>query len=357
LQKRVFDAYIDYIQVMDEEGNIDSSLMPKDVTDELIIKMYKNMALARAFDAKALSLQRQGRIVTYAPLLGQEATQVGSGMAMRGNDFFVPNFRQHALYIMKGLPMENMFISLRGFEEGANGPKDFKGFPVVVPVGSQVPHAVGLAYAQKYKKTGAVVVSYVGDGGTSEGDFNEGINFAGVWKAPLVMIIENNQWAISIPRKNQTAAATLAQKAFAAGLNGLQVDGNDVIAVYKVISDAINLAANGAPQVIECVTYRLGLHTTSDDPGKYRSEAETKEWERRDPIARVRKYLVKKGIWNDAMEQKMADDYRELIDSGVAKAEAFKPDPKSMFEHIYSFMPDTLKEEEDDAAAANYWQG
>ncbi len=356
MQKRVFDGSIDYIQIMDEEGNIDSSLMPKDISDELILKMYRNMALARAFDAKALSLQRQGRIVTYAPLLGQEATQIGSGMAMRDSDFFVPNFRQHALYLIKGLPIENMFISLRGFEDGAKAPQGFRGFPVAVPVGSQVPHAVGLAYALKYKKTGSAVVSYVGDGGTSEGDFSEGINFAGVWKVPLVMIIENNQWAISIPRKNQTAAVTLAQKAFAAGLEGLQVDGNDVIAVYKTIRDAINLAAQNEPQVIECVTYRLGLHTTSDDPNKYRSPEETKEWERRDPMVRVRKYLTKKGLWNEETEQKMADEYRELIDTGVAKAEAFKPDPKSMFEHIYSFMPETLKQEEDDAAASNYWQ-
>ncbi len=356
MQKRVFDGSIDYVQIMDEEGNVDAALMPKDLTDELIVKMYRDMSLARAFDAKALSLQRQGRIVTYAPTLGQEATQIGSCMAMRENDLFVPNFRQHSLYLLKGLPMEKMFISLRGYEDGSKGPKDFKVFPVVVPVGSQVPHAVGLAYAQKYKKSNAVVVSYVGDGGTSEGDFNEGINFAGVWKVPLVMVIENNQWAISIPRKNQTAAVTLAQKAFAAGLKGLQVDGNDVIAVYKAVSDAAKLAATGDPQVIECVTYRLGLHTTSDDPLKYRSAEETEEWKKKDPLVRVRKYLAKKGLWDDSMEQKMADEYRALIDDGVAKAEAFKPDPNSMFENIYSYIPETLKDEEDDAIASNYWQ-
>ena len=211
-----FEYKIEYMQILDENGNVDQSLFPKNLDDSKLVQMYKYMNFARALDAKTLSLQRQGRAVTYAPLVGEEATQIGSAMAMRADDIFVPNFRQHGVYLARGLPLELYFIYWRGFEEGGAIPKNVNGMPVIVPVGSQVPHAAGIAYAQKYEKTGNAVIVYVGDGGTSEGDFYEAMNFAGVLKLPLVIIIENNQWAISVPRSKQSAAHTLAQKAVAA---------------------------------------------------------------------------------------------------------------------------------------------
>lgn len=349
-----FEGEIDYLQVLNEKGEADQALFPKNLTDENIVQMYKYMCFARSVDAKALSLQRQGRIVTYAPLVGQEATQVGSGMAMWPQDFFVPNFRQHGVLIVRGMPLASFFLGWRGYEDGAAG-ATAQMLPYAVPVGTQVPHGTGLAYSIKYRNKDAAVVAFVGDGGTSEGDFYEGINIAGALKVPLVLIIENNGWAISVPRSKQSAAPTLAQKAFAAGIPGMQVDGNDVIGVYKAVSDAIANAKNG-PSVIECLTYRMSMHTTADDPTKYRTDADVDAWKSRDPILRARNYLSAKKLWNDGLEKQMNAEQAKQIDDAVATAETFKPDLKSMFENLYSFVPDILKEEEDAALAAGFWQ-
>ena len=351
-----FEYKIEYMQILDENGNVDQSLFPKNLDDSKLVQMYKYMNFARALDAKTLSLQRQGRAVTYAPLVGEEATQIGSAMAMRADDIFVPNFRQHGVYLARGLPLELYFIYWRGFEEGGAIPKNVNGMPVIVPVGSQVPHAVGIAYAQKYEKTGNAVIVYVGDGGTSEGDFYEAMNFAGVLKIPLVIIIENNQWAISVPRSKQSAASTLAQKAVAAGIPGVQVDGNDVLAVYKAVSDAIASSSTG-PTLIECVTYRMSMHTTADDPTKYRPEQDLEEWKKKDPIDRLRKYLVAKGLWDDSKEKVMADEQLAAINDAVKKAEEFKPDPASMFENVYSYIPEVLAEEYNESKENGFWQG
>ena len=273
VQKKVFEGSIEYTQILDENGLADLSLFPRYLTDDKIIEMYRCMSLVRAFDEKMLSLQRQGRAVTYAPLVGEEATQVGAAMAMRQGDLFIPNFRQHGVFIARGLPLDISFLQWRGFEEGNNIPKNVGGYPVCVPVGSQMPHAAGVAFAQKYNKTNAVAVGFIGDGGTSEGDFYEAINFAGVFKIPLITIIENNQWAISVPRKAQTASETLAQKGIAVGVKSVQVDGNDIIAVYRAVTEAI-AAAPQEPTIIECVTYRMSMHTTADDPTRYRTDDE-----------------------------------------------------------------------------------
>ncbi len=341
---------------MDELGNVDSSLLPSELTDDKLVEMLKLMIFTRNVDSKTVSLQRQGRAATYAPTLGEEAVNIGTVSAMRKNDIFVPAFRQHGVYIARGLPLHLFFLYWMGFEDGNVIPPEVRGFPMAVPVSTQMPHSAGIAFAQKYKKTGNAVLGYVGDGGTSEGDFYEAINFAGVWKAPLITIIQNNQWAISIPRSAQTAAPTLAQKAIAAGIPGIQVDGNDMIAVYKATADAIKNSPNG-PTVIECVTYRMGMHTTSDDPNKYRDPKEAEEWSKKDPILRVKLYLTKKGLWNDQIEKQVSEDQMKLIDAAVEKAESFKPDPKSMFENLYSFMPESLGNELKDAEANNFWQG
>jgi pyruvate dehydrogenase E1 component alpha subunit len=357
LQKRVFEASVDYIQVMDENGNVDQTLFPKDLTTDKQLQMYRYMCFARALDEKALSLQRQGRAVTYAPLVGEEATQVGSAVAMRQGDLFVPNFRQHAVFLVRGMPLDIFLLNGMGYEDGNHIPKEVGGYPVCIPVGSQMPHAAGIAFAQKYQKTGAVVVAYVGDGGTSEGDFYESINFAGVFKIPLIAIVENNQWAISVPRSMQSAAQTLAQKGIAAGIKCLQVDGNDAVAVYKAVKDAMDSSSEG-PTLIECITYRMSMHTTADDPTKYRSDDEVAAWRAKDPIERFRKYLIAKSLWNDDLEQGMRADQKKTIDAAVEKAEQFKPDPKSMFENVYSDVgiSQILKEELDDAVGSNFYQ-
>ena len=354
LKTEIFVSKINFLRVVDENGNADESLFPKDLDSGTLVRMYRLMLLSREFDAKVLSLQRQGRAVTYAPLLGEEATQIGSALAMRSSDIFVPSFRQHGVFIARGMPMDIMLVYWRGYEEGNIIPKEVNGTPIIVPVSTQLPHAAGMAFAQLYNKTGASVLAYVGDGGTSEGDFYEAINFAGVWRLPLIVIIENNQWAISEPRSRQTASQTLAQKAVAAGIDSIQVDGNDVIAVYSATRDAI---LSGKPTVIECITYRMGLHTTSDDPTKYRTDSELEAWKQKDPISRMKKYLESKNLWNEEMEKKAAAEDAALIDNAVETAEKFKPNPRSIYEHVYSYMPETLKEELDEAEANNFWQG
>ena len=352
--KKVFEGSVDYLQILDENGKVDSAQFPNYLDDAKTVEMYKLMSFARALDAKVLSLQRQGRAATYAPLLGQEATQIGSALAMRRDDLFVPNFRQHGVFLARGMPIDIMVLSWKGFEEGNVIPKEVGGFPMIIPVSTQMPHAAGIAFAQKYLKKEVAVLAYVGDGGTSEGDFYEALNFAGVFKVPLVAIIENNQWAISVPRSMQSAAQTLAQKGIAAGINVLQVDGNDVFAVYKAVKEAIDNSKNG-PTLVECVTYRMSMHTTADDPTRYRSDDEVEAWRKKDPIARLRVYLNSKKLWNDALESQMQEEQKKRIDDAVEKAEKFVPDPKSIFEHVYSFMPQNLKEEMDYAVESGFF--
>ncbi|MGC8572033.1 MAG: pyruvate dehydrogenase (acetyl-transferring) E1 component subunit alpha [Candidatus Micrarchaeia archaeon] len=351
----VFSKSISYMQIMDENGNVDESLFPSDLDSNKLIDMYKYMNLARSVDAKALSLQRQGRLATYAPLVGQEGEQIGSAMALGKNDYIVPNYRQHGTLIVRGLQLKDFYTYWKGYEDGGAVFKSINSLAVAVPVGTQTQHAAGLAYAQKYLKTNNAVVSYIGDGGTSEGDFYEAINFAGVMKVPLVVIIENNQWAISVPRSKQSAAQTLAQKAIAAGIDGIQVDGNDAVAVYKATKDAIEKVKKEGPMIIECLTYRMSMHTTSDDPTKYRSDEEVKKWASKDPIKRLGIYLRKKGIWDDSKEAAMNAEHQKMIDDAVAEAEKFKPDPSKMFSTVYSFTPEILQEEYNDAVASNFW--
>ncbi|HVC58237.1 MAG TPA: thiamine pyrophosphate-dependent dehydrogenase E1 component subunit alpha [Candidatus Acidoferrales bacterium] len=341
---------------MDENGIVDPDQFPKGLADQKIAEMLRYMLFTRALDAKTLSLQRQGRAATYAPSIGEEATQIGTAMAMGDGDFFVPNFRQHGVYLARGLPLELFFLYWKGFEEGGAIPKSVAGFPYIVPVSSQLPHAAGIALAQKYLKTGKSVVGYVGDGGTSEGNFYETMNFAGVMAIPLVIIIENNQWAISVPRSSQSVAPTLAQKGIAAGIKVLQVDGNDVVAVYKATREALNDAVNGIPSLLECVTYRMSMHTTADDPTKYRDPADVEVWKKKDPIDRIRKYLVAKGLWDDKKEADAAEEFKKAIDEAVDKAEKFTPNPETMFTNVYSYMPEVLQEELDDAKANGFYQ-
>lgn len=325
------------LQILDEAGNVDKKLEPK-LTDEQLRKLYRYMVLAREGDQRMLKLQRQGRIGTFGPCIGQEASVAGPALAMEEKDWLVGSFRELAARLMRGESLVNTYLFHNGYEEGNVQPSGVERLlPISIIVGAQTLHAVGIAYAQMYRKTGACVVTFLGDGASSEGDFHEALNFAAVWQAPVVFICQNNHWAISVPRERQTRSRTIAQKAIAYGMPGIQVDGNDVLATYAAAKEALDRArAGGGPTLIENVTYRLMMHTTADDPTKYRPDADVEAWWQRDPIPRFRKYLEAKGLWDDDRQAKFEDEIKKEVDAAVKEFEArgdFKPD--AAFDHVY----------------------
>jgi pyruvate dehydrogenase E1 component alpha subunit len=261
----------------------------------------------------------------------------------------VPSFRETAAMVWRGWPIEKLLLFFAGYMEGGEPAPDQHDLPVAIPVATQLPHAVGLAYAAQYRGDDVVVMAYFGDGATSEGDFHEALNFAGVWHVPVVFVCQNNQWAISVPLKKQTQSRTIAQKALAYGVPGIQVDGNDVLAVYAASQEAVTRARAGeGPTLIECVTYRLGVHTTADDPTKYRSEEEVREWERKDPLTRFSAYLKDKDLLDEGLEQEVDEE----IAAAVKRFEACgPPDPLRMFDHVYAEKPPHLVQQREELAA------
>ena len=343
--KKVYEGSVDYLQILDEKGNVDRKLEPK-LSPELLKRMFELMLLTRAYDDKSVKLQRQGRMGTYAPILGQEAVGVGAALALRKEDWALPTYRETQVYVAKGVPLENIFMYWKGIEEGMSFPEGTNCFPFAIPIGTHLPHAVGIAFALKRARKKQVLLTCVGDGGTSQGDFHESLNFAGVWQVPLVAVIVNNQWAISVPRSEQSASKTLAQKALGYNIPAIQVDGNDVLAVHKAVSDAVeNARAGRGPALIEAVTYRMSMHTTADDPTKYRSDREVEYWKARDPIDRFRKYLQKKKLWTRDYEAKALARIAKDVDDAVAKMEAYKGDPHDMFRYAWADMTENLKEQ------------
>lgn len=335
--ERVVESFnIKRLDILDENGNADESLMPS-LSDSDIKKIYELLILSRIFDHHALSLQREGRIGTYASILGQEASQVGSAFAIERSDWIFPSFREMGVYITMGYPIYMLFQYWSGDERGMKCPDDLNIFPLAVPVGTQVPHAVGAAMAAKYKKDNIAVICYFGDGGTSKGDFHEGFNMAGVFKLPVVFICQNNQWAISVPREKQSASKTLAQKAFAYGFEGIQVDGNDIFAVYKATKDALDKARDGGgPTFIECITYRMGDHTTADDATRYRLKEEVEDWMSKDPILRLELFMRKNGLWTEQYQKEAEEKAKAMVDEAVKKAESIDhPHPNDMFTYTY----------------------
>jgi pyruvate dehydrogenase E1 component alpha subunit len=331
---------VDYLSILDAEGDLDTSLEPKLPAAELK-RLYRAMLLGRRLDERMVRLQRQGRIGTFAPIKGQEASQLGSVCTLKPTDWMVPSFRETAAMIWRGWPIEKMLLFFAGYLEGGQPAPDQRDLPICIPVSTQLPHAVGLAYAAQYRNDDAVVMAYFGDGATSEGDFHEAVNFAGVWHVPVVFVCQNNQWAISVPLKKQTHSRTIAQKALAYGIPGIQVDGNDILAVYAASLEAVARARAGdGPTLIECVTYRLGVHTTADDPTKYRSNEEVAEWERKDPLTRFTGYLKKKRLLDDGLEKEVDAEIAAAIARFETTAAA---DPLTMFDHVYAELPPDLK--------------
>lgn len=330
---------IDYLSILTENNELDSELEPDIPTTEHL-RLFKAMLLGRRFDERMLDLQRQGRIGTFPPIKGQEASQIGTAALLRDSDWMAPAFRETAAEIMRGRSMESVLLYYNGFNEGTIIPENQRDLPMSVPVASQILHAVGLGWAARYRQTDEVVMTFFGDGATSEGDFHEGMNCAAVYQSPVIFICQNNQWAISVPLVKQTHSETLAQKALAYGIPGIQVDGNDILAVYAATSEAVQRARNGGgPTLIECVTYRIMMHTTADDPKKYRSEEEVELWRKKDPLLRYQKYLLKKKILRDSELTALEDETLQKIQTAVDQAELRMKelgDPLEMFDHLYA---------------------
>jgi len=341
-------------QYIAPEGDVVADL-PKVANDtELLTTLYRQMVLTRTFDQKAIALQRTGRLGTYASVLGQEAIGTGVASAMRDDDILLPSFREHGAQLQRGVTIRELLLYWGGDERGS----DFSGprhdFPVCIPVGSHFPHAAGAALAMKLRGSNNVAVVIAGDGATSKGEFYEALNIAGVWQLPLLVVIANNQWAISVSRKQQTRARTLAQKAIAAGIPGEQVDGNDAVAVYTATLEALEaIRAGQGPRLIEAMTYRLGDHTTADNASRYRDDEEVSHHWHEDPISRLRDYLTAQSCWTKEDEQSLLEECRGLVE---AEADAYLATPaqavSTMFDDLFEVLPDALKLQREQAIEA-----
>src|SRR5262245_7150218 len=332
---------IDALSILDEEGRVDPALEPAIPPDDLR-RLYRTCLLARRFDERMLLLQRQGRIGTYLPARGHEAAVLGSIYPLRPTDWLVPVWREWAAYVWRGWPLENLILLYAGLPEGTSVPPDLRDLPVCVPMGTHVPHAVGLACAARARREDSVVLCYFGDGASSEGICQEAMNFAGVYQAPIVFVCVNNQWAISIPRSRQTRATTLAHRAVAYGFPGIQVDGNDLLAMVAATREAVAQARQGrGPSLIEAVTYRLTAHSTADDPAKYRSDAEVRLWEAREPLPRLRRYLTTKGVIDDALHARLELEVDAEVRVAIERAEARMREAPllDMFDNVYAEVP------------------
>ena len=340
-------------QVIDKVGKVVNEKYEPKLDDDTLLKMYKTMLLARIADEKALQYQRQGRMLTFAPVKGQEAAQIGPMAVLDDGDWLSPAFREQAAFLYKGVTLEQAYLYWYGNEQGSVYDEGVRVLPVNIPIGSQIGHAAGLAYAEKLKGNKQVALTYIGDGGTSHGEFHEGLNFAAVYNAPMIVIVQNNQYAISTPRARQTKSETIAQKAIAYGIPGVQVDGNDVLAMYQAVKEAKERALKGeGPTLIEAYTYRLGPHTTSDDPSIYREDQEVEEWLLKDPLIRFKNYLIHKKLWDEKKEEAERAKTTEYVGETFKKVEkSTAPTIDDVFDHTYAELPEYLKRQKDEHRA------
>ena len=336
-------------QIIDNEGKLINPSYFPEISNDNLIKAYKSMLFARTADVMAVSFQRQGRMYTYPPNYGQEAISIAAGLLVREDDWLVPAFREMGAWLAKGATLKEIFLYFIGNEEGTVFINAKHMLPISVPIASQLLHAVGVGYEINYHKKDEVVFAFVGDGGTSTGDFNEALNFAAVWKTPVIFIVQNNQYAISVPLKKQSTAINLAVKSLAFGLPGIKVDGNDVFAMYAALKEAHDYARNGnGPMLIEALTYRMGAHTTSDDPTKYRTKEEEQEWAKTNPLKRLKQYLLDHDLWKEDEEQLIAQ-YKKEVERQFEEAENHKAyELDDVFNYMYVDMPDELKRQKVD---------
>lgn len=358
--KTVATFEIKYQQYLDPEGKPAQGKLPKfaENKDELL-KMYRMMSLVRVFDTKAIALQRTGQLGTYASCLGHEATHVGIGAAMRPEDAFFPMYREYGAQFWRGVKPHEVLLFWGGDERGSNfsGPKH--DFAWAVPIATQFHHATGAAMAFKLRKEKRVAVAVIGDGGTSQGDFYESLNAAGAYQLPAVYVVSNNKWAISVPLAAQTCCETLAQKAIAGGFEGIQVDGNDIVAVRDVMEKALDKARSGkGPTLVEALTYRLSDHTTADDATRYRSKDEVEDAKRKEPLIRIRKYLMNIGAWDQTKEDKLLAECAGQVDAEVKLyKDTGKPPVESMFDCMFGNLPENLVAQRDAAVAEDKRHG
>ncbi|MCG7407070.1 pyruvate dehydrogenase (acetyl-transferring) E1 component subunit alpha [Paenibacillus sp. ACRRX] len=333
-------------QILELDGTLRDDNMV--INEKLAMEMYKLLVLNRIFDRKLVNMQRKGQIGTYASFEGQEASQVGSAMALLEQDWMFPTYRDHAAMLTFGYEMVKIIWYWMGRIEGCIPPNNRNILPPYVPIATQIPQAAGAAWASKYKNESACSLAYFGDGATSEGDFHEGLNMASVFKAPVVFFCQNNGYAISVPLSRQTASETIAQKAIAYDMNSIRIDGNDVFAVYVTTKNALEAARSGkGPTLIEAVTYRYGPHTTADDPSRYRSSEESESWRSRDPILRLEAYLRRQGLLDQDTEEKIHREADRLVNDGIQYALNIpKPDPTIMFKNVLSEKPWNIQEQE-----------
>lgn len=345
--KTVADFEIRYERIIDPDGNVVADLPDFAKDSEEVLKMYRLMTLTRTFDTKAVNLQRTGKLGTYASCLGHEAAHVGIGSAMRHEDVFAPMYREYGAQFCRGVEMHDVLLYWGGDERG----NDFSGpkhdFAWCVPIATQCLHAAGAAMAFQLRGEPRCAVSVIGDGGTSEGAFYEALNLAGARSLPVVSVVVNNKWAISVPIEIQTATETLAQKAVAAGIPGIQVDGNDVIAVRHVMERVLNRARSGeGPALVEAVTYRLSDHTTADDASRYRDKGEVEEAWKYEPLIRLRKFITDQGYWDENKEAVLLDECAKRVEQSVEKYLGTpKAPPEHMFDYMYETLPEALEEQ------------
>jgi len=332
---------IPYLRFLDAEGHVTQPLPDFAQDPQNLQAFYRIMVLTRTFDTKAINLQRTGKLGTYPSSLGQEAVSTAIGSAMQIDDVFCPAYREYAAQLQRGISMTEILSYWSGDERGNNFAKNKQDLPIYVPLATQCLHAAGIATAFKLRKQPRVVVVVCGDGATSRGDFYEALNLAGVWNLPMVFVINNNQWAISVPRSAQTSAVTLAQKAIAGGFTGEQVDGNDVIAVKYAMDNAIAKARSGqGPSLLEAVTYRLCDHTTADDAKRYWEQKAVDQAWQEEPIKRLSQYLTKSGYWNEEQEQALKTACSQQVEAAVAEYLTL-PTAKltDMFDYLYASLP------------------
>jgi len=348
------------VRVIRDDGSTNEALDPR-LAEPDVVRMYRFMLLERILDERMLALQRQGRIGFYGPSVGQEAAIVGSAMAMSPDDWIFPQYREPAAALVRGMPLADMVAQFVG---NARDPIHGRQMPchyvyrqgnfasISSCVGTQIPHAVGAAWAAKLRGDPVVTLVFFGDGGTSTSDFHVGMNFAGVFLAPVVFLCNNNQWAISVPVSRQTASESIARKALGYGFDGVRVDGMDALAVYGATRDAAHKArSGGGPTLIEALTYRLGPHSSSDDPSRYRDEREVDAWRKRDPLLVFRRYLQHRGIWSETFEADLEREIGEEIGAAVREAEAGAPlPPEDLTVDVYAEMPWHLREQRDELA-------
>jgi len=345
----VAEFAITYSRFLDAEGHPTQDLPESLKNADTLRKLYEYMVLNRTFDAKAVALQRTGKMGTYPSSAGQEAIGVGVGAAMQEGDVSVPYYRDHGAHLIRGGSIEEIYLLWGGDERGNDYATLKQDFPVAVPIASQSLHAVGVAKAIQYRKQSRAVVTFIGDGGTSEGDFYEAINLAGVWKLPVLFVINNNFWAISVPLSEQTICKTLAQKGIAAGVSGEQVDGNDVLAVTYATEQALKRIREGhGPHIIEALTYRMCDHTTADDAKRYQPPEEVESYKKEDPILRLRNYLVSQNLWDEEQEKTLYARVKQTVEQAVHAYESI-PDqpPTAIFDYLYATLPHDLIEQRD----------